>query len=95
MDITLLIKAVLLLLSFIYTAILVPYIRSKTTETEREKLHNAVVMGVKAAEMMFDIGADKYAFVEKYLADQGFKLNAEEVKVLIESAVLELKKNLE
>ena len=42
-----------------------------------------------------DIGADKYAFVEKYLADQGYKLNAEEVKVLIESAVLELKKNLE
>ena len=94
MDITLLIKAVLLLLSFIYTAILVPYIRSKTTETERAKLHNAVVMGDKAAELMFDIGADTYAVVVRKLADQGYKLNAEEVKVLIESAVLELKKGL-
>ena len=45
--------------------------------------------------MLFDVGADKYEFVANYLAEQGFKLDVEEVKVLIESAVLELKKNLE
>lgn len=95
MDITNLVKIILLLLSFIYTAFLVPYLKTKLNEAEQDRLRKAVVRGVRAAEMLFDVGADKYEFVANYLAEQGFKLDVEEVKVLIESAVLELKKNLE
>lgn len=96
MNITLLIKALLLLLSFAYTAFLLPYIKSKLNESQREKLWNVVVMAVQAAEMIYGsgTGALKYEFVEQYLADRGFKLDAQEVKVLIESAVLELKNSL-
>lgn len=95
MDVTVLVKIVLLLLSFVYSAFLLPYLKAKLTEAQQDKLRKAVVRGVQAAEMLFDVGAEKYEFVANYLAERGYKLDPEEVRVLIESAVLELKKNLE
>lgn len=97
MDITVIVKVVLLLLSFVYTAILVPYIKSKTTDAEQDRLRKIVVMGVRAAEMIYGsgYGQDKYQFVKEYLQERGYNLDTDEIQVLIESAVLELKKSIE
>ena len=40
------------------------------------------------------MGAEKFAYVSNYLTSKGFHLNAEDLKVTIESAVMELKNAL-
>lgn len=79
------------------TLFLIPYIRSKTTEGQREKIRLYVRMAVQAAEMLFTetgMGQAKKEFVIQYLAEKGFHLDGDELDVYIESAVLELKKSI-
>lgn len=98
MDITLLIRALFLVLSFIYTVVLVPYIKSKTTEEQYSKLKFYVKTGVQAAEMIYNepgMGAIKKDYVLNYIRGLGFTVDVNELNALIESAVLELKNSLE
>lgn len=51
-------------------------------------------IAVEAAEMIYvgkGKGAEKKAYVEKYLSEKGFHLDTSEIDSLIEAAVLELK----
>ena len=98
MDITLLIRALFLVLSFIYTVVLVPYIKSKTTEEQYSKLKFYVKTGVQAAEMIYNepgMGTIKKDYVLNYIRGLGFTVDVNELNALIESAVLELKNSLE
>ena len=98
MDITLLIRALFLVISFVYTVVLVPYIRSKTTEEQYSKLKFYVKTGVQAAEMIYKepgMGPIKKDYVLNYIEGRGFIVDEHELDALIESAVLELKNSLE
>lgn len=98
MDITLLIRALFLVLSFVYTVVLVPYIKSKTNEEQYARLKFYVKTGVQAAEMIHNepgMGAIKKEYVLDYIEGLGFIVDDNELDALIESAVLELKKSLE
>lgn len=93
-DITEIVELVLKLAIVCVTLFLVPYVRSKTTEGERQKIKLYVRMAVQAAEMLFTesgAGQKKKEYVIQYLAEKGLKLDGDELDVYIESAVLELK----
>ena len=87
------ILAIISLAGVIITGVLVPYIRSKTTETQRENAYQIVLFAVKAAEQIFfqpGMGELKKEYVVNYLNSKGIKINKEDVEIFIESAVKEL-----
>lgn len=98
MDLTKVIECIVMLLCAIITYVLIPYIKSKTTEEQQKKLHLYVKMAVQAAEMLFKetgMGAIKKEYVANFLKEKGYQLDSNDLDVVIESAVLELKKNFE
>ena len=76
---------------------LIPYIRSKTTAEQRAKIKMWARIAVEAAEMIFretGSGTLKFQYVSDFLASKGFSLNEQELKIYIESAVLEMKNQI-
>lgn len=97
MDLTKIIELIIAVLSAILTYVLVPYLRAKTSEAQKQKIKDIVKDAVQAAEMIYgsNMGQTKKEYVLSYLSKRGFTIDANELDVFIESAVLELKKNLE
>ena len=87
------ILALIGLLGTIVTYVLVPYIKSKTTEKQRDNIYNLVLIAVRAAEQIYNMtgqGKLKKEYVIEYLNSKGVKVTIEDLDVFIESAVLEL-----
>ncbi|NLY08516.1 MAG: phage holin [Tissierellia bacterium] len=85
--------AVLTIISALVTGLLIPYLRGKIKAEDRKKILTIVKYAVMAAEQLFNEsgqGEIKKQYVIEYLAKQGFKLNTDELDMLIESAVKEL-----
>lgn len=98
-DLTQIILALIGLAGALISAFLVPLIRSKTTKEERDFAEKVIREAVRAAEQIFNFGGQgekKYAFVVEYVtSNYKLKLSAEELEVIIEAAVNELKENKE
>ena len=108
-DITGIVIAVIGLASTVLTTFLIPYIKAKInkahTDDEAAKLGNIkawVKIAVNAAEMIYNTpgsGAEKLDYVMDYirrlLLSKGITMDEEAIRVMVESAVLELKKNLD
>ena len=93
-DITTIVQAVAALIAAVITAVVIPYIKSKTTIEQQGKINHWVILAVQAAEQLFQgagVGAQKKTFVIEYLAGRGIKLDPATLDVLIEAAVFELK----
>lgn len=87
------ILALIALLSTIITYVLVPYIKSKTTEKERSNIYTLVMLAVQAAEQIYlqpGQGKKKKEYVINYLNSKGIKLTVEDLDMMIEAAVKEL-----
>lgn len=87
------ILAIISLLGTIVTVVLVPYIKSKTTEKQRDNIYTIVTLAVSAAEQIYfkpGEGKKKKEYVVNYLSSKGIKLTVEDLNVFIESAVKEL-----
>ena len=73
--------------------------RALPTKEEREFAEKVIREAVRAAEQIFNLGGQgekKYAFVIEYITtNYKLKLSAEEIEVIIEAAVNELKSNKE
>lgn len=96
-DITPIVSTAVALISLLITTFLIPYIKTKISAEKLAKLLTYAKIAVEAAEQIFretGMGEKKKAYVAKYLADLGYKLNGEELDVIIESAVLEMKNEL-
>lgn len=94
MNITPIIEAAFALIAAIITAVVVPYIRSKTTDTQQAELMALVRIAVAAAEQLYigtGKGAEKKAYVLAWLAERGITVDAEKLDAMIESAVYGLK----
>ena len=94
MDITFVVEAFITLLFAVITAFLVPWIKTKISNEKLAEISEWVVIAVQAAEMIYNqagMGAKKKDYVEKFLAEKGFKLDTKSIDALIEAAVLELK----
>lgn len=98
MDYTKIIEAIITLLIAVITAFVIPYIKSKLSENELAEIIKWVKIAVQAAEMIYKesgMGKEKKKFVETFLTEHNIKVDIEQLDALIESAVLELKKELE
>lgn len=94
MDITHVFEAIFTLLVTIVTAIVVPYIRSRTTAQQQAELSGWVRIAVEAAEQLYTgsgRGAEKKAYVLDWLAAHGITVDAGKLDALIEAAVYTLK----
>lgn len=93
-DLTQVIVAFLTLVFSLVSVYLIPLLKSKVSGEQLETIEFWVNIAVEAAEMIYvgkGKGAEKKAYVEKYLSEKGFHLDTSEIDSLIEAAVLELK----
>lgn len=94
MDITTIIEAVFALVAAVITAIVIPYIKSRTTAQQQEEINAWVKIAVAAAEQIYTgsgRGEEKKAYVLGWLAEHGVTLDEERINALVEAAVYELK----
>lgn len=93
-NITPIIEAALLLIAAVFTAVVIPYIKSKTTAQQQTEINAWVKIAVSAAEQIFNgsgRGTEKKAYVLEWLKQRGITVDEAKLDAMIESAVYELK----
>jgi DNA polymerase III delta subunit len=92
-DITPIVQAVFALVAAIITAIVIPWIKSKTTKEQQEEIKQWVKIAVAAAEQIFvgqGRGEEKKQWVLEFLTKYNLKVDMDAIDALIEAAVWEL-----
>lgn len=95
-NLTPLINAFIAVMATLAVRYLVPWLKERTTAEQREDLAYWVKVAVEAAEQIFDStqGEKKKDYVLRFLEIKGFNIEYSEINLAIESAVLELHKEL-
>lgn len=97
MNITTIIEAVFALIAAVITAIVIPYIKSRTTAQQQEQINTWVRIAVSAAEQIYagsGRGEEKKAYVIDWLRNHGITVDESKLDALIEAAVYDLNKGL-
>lgn len=93
-DITPIMEAVVALLAAVITAVVVPYIKSKTTTDQQRQINTWVQIAVSAAEQIYagsGLGEEKKTYVIEWLRQHGVTVDADKLDAMIEAAVYDLK----
>ena len=93
-DLTAILTAIIALIGAVLTGVAIPYIKSKTTQAQRDTALLVISTAVKAAEQLYPgsgNGKEKKQYVIDWLADHNIKMNLDEVDAQIEAVVYELK----
>ena len=96
-NITPIIEAVFALLAAIITAVVIPYIKNRTTAQQQAEINAWVRIAVTAAEQVYKgtgRGEEKKAFVLEWLKSHGVTVDMEKLDALIESAVYDMNNGL-
>jgi len=93
-DITPLTNALIAVVAVVITVYVIPWIKSQTTEKQREEIGAWVKIACAAAEQLYNSGQiqNKKAYVLQFLSQKNLKVNTDELDKMIESAVLEINK---
>lgn len=94
MNITPVIEAVFALVAAVVTAIVIPYIKSRTNATQQAEIAAWVRIAVTAAEQIYTgagRGEEKKAYVLQWLNDRKIAVDTEKLDAMIEAAVYGLK----
>lgn len=98
-NITTVVEALIGLLAAIVTAVIIPYIKSKTSDGQREQIVQWVKIAVTAAEQIYTgsgRGAEKKAYVLEWLKERGILVDDtavdNAVDAIVESVVYEMNK---
>lgn len=92
-NITPIIEAVFALLAAVITAVVIPYIKSRTTVQQQAEINAWVKIAVTAAEQIYKgagRGAEKKAYVLDWLNAHGVTVDTDKLDALIESAVYDM-----
>ncbi len=92
-DFTGIFEAVFALVGVVITAVVIPYIRSRTTAQQRAEISAWVKIAVSAAEQVYagpGRGAEKKEYVLGWLREHGVTLDEAKLDAIIEAAVYEL-----
>ena len=93
-DITPVMVAVAALLAAVITAVVIPYIKTKTTTDQQRQINTWVQIAVSAAEQIYNgpgRGEDKKKYVVEWLRQHGVTVDADKLDAMIEAAVYDLK----
>ena len=96
-DLTPIINAIVALLAAVITAFVVPWLKKKTTQQDRETMLAWVEIAVAAAQQLFYEldGADRKEYVINFLTERGYSVDEGALDAAIEAAVLKLHRELE
>ena len=86
-------KCIIILLGTVITYVVIPYIKAKTTEEQRNNIYFWVQVAVNAAEQIYvekGMGMIKKKYVVEYLRNKNINISEEDLNILIEAAVKEL-----
>lgn len=92
-DITPFVNAAIALIATVISVFLIPWIKSKTTDSQRKQLVEWTKIAVAAAEQIYigsGRGEEKKEYVLAFLKDAGFNIDLESVNAAIEAAVKQL-----
>ena len=93
-DWTQIILALISLTGAILTAVVIPYIRSKTTKQQRDNIYTVIQSAVWAADQMFKAsdpsGGIRNTWVMNTLKEMNLDISREDLVRLVEEAVQEL-----
>lgn len=93
-DVTPVVEAIFSLLCVCITAVLIPYIRKKTTKEQQEQLEGWINIAVAAAEQLYKgsgRGEEKKKYVLNWLACRGVTVHSDKLDAMVEAAVYRLK----
>ena len=96
-DFTTVVEAVVAVICAIVTAVLVPYIKSRTTAVQQAEINGWIRVAVVAAEQLFSgdgRGEEKKQYVLSWLKERGITVDEAKIDALIEAAVFELNQGL-
>lgn len=92
-DLTPIAEVIITLIFLCLTSIVIPLIKSKTSETQQKEIMEWVKIAVLAAEQLYKgsgRGEEKKEYVVNWLKDHDIILNADKLEAMIEAAVSEL-----
>lgn len=91
-DLTPILELVVTVASLLITSFLIPYIKSKLTAEQQEKLKQYVSIAVGAAEQLYGskTGQQKKEYVISFLLSKGLVFDVDEVTAMIENEVYKL-----
>lgn len=95
-DLTDIIKAIILLIMAIVSGFLIPMLKRKLSDDKFYDLVNWVRVAVQAAEMIFTesgMGEKKKDYVIDFIQTKGYTVDLYELDALIESEVLKLQES--
>ena len=78
-------------------AYVIPWLRARTTQAERDELLAWVDIAVMAAEQLFKgkgRGQEKLDFAIEFLRSRGFSVDVDSLRTLVEATVLQLNSTL-
>lgn len=95
-DLTDLINAVIALIGALLTWFFIPWLKARTTESERQNLENWARIAVAAAQQLYwqSDGETRKQWVLDFLEERGFNIEDEKVSAAIEAAVMDLHRGL-
>lgn len=89
------IQAILAIVSVVFTGVLVPYIKSRTSESTQNRIKFWMSHAISEAQVIFsdpNDGAKRKIYVNQFIQDK-FKLNQVEIDMIRRSLVSDLKAN--
>lgn len=92
-DITPIAQALVVLIAAVISCILIPWIKSKTTEGQRQQLVAWTKIAVAAAEQIFKgtgRGEEKKKYVLAFLEEKGITFDENIINAAVEAAVKQL-----
>lgn len=96
-DLTPIMEALVALLAAVIVRYLVPWIKGKTTDSQREQMLAWVEIAVSAAQQLYHQadGSARKEYVKEFLTGKGYDVDSAEIDSAIEAAVLKLHQALE
>lgn len=96
-DLTPVINAFIALISAVISVFLIPWIKRKTNQQDREEMLKWIEIAVSASQQLYHNldGAERKKYVQDYLELKGYDISSKDIDNAIEAAVLKLHRELE
>lgn len=93
-DLTPILEAIIALIAALVTYKVIPWIKSKTTESQQAILMATVRTLVYAAEQLYGAGKgkEKLAYVKQKLEEKGFDIDVDAIEAAVKEITIEIAK---
>lgn len=95
-DLTPIFNAFIALIAALISAFVIPWIKKKTNQQDRDDMMKWIEISVAAAQQLYHQlnGSERKEYVQQFLLSKGYDISSKEVDNAIEAAVLKLHQKL-